>query len=142
MAWMSYVDDAEDRMVFFDPGLIHRPGVRSLGRLTIIGVHCRMEPTGTFWHPAETEALDALEDRLLEQLSRWGHGWAVYAARVAFVQRRDYLVYHNDRADIQSAVKTVIGEFPDYRLESTSEDDPGWAMFSELVRRRPPSSLL
>lgn len=135
MAWKVYTRDVEGNQaqILVDDSFDWTAPVPNLTNLTVISIFCRQQPETTLWHPDEAEALDNLEERLINFAEDNGHGWAVYVLRMASYGVREYYFYHSEQAELGKAFERMKNMHPDYRIEMTTTPDPDWKHYRNFV---------
>jgi hypothetical protein len=128
MTWKNYTCEilGKPALVLIDQRFHEQLPVKELPRLSWFGVHCKQAPSGSFWHPNETQALDEIEADLLKACEAFGNGWIVYVPCITTPGIREYYLYHSDAADLNKAMEALKATHPTYRIEKDTIADPEW----------------
>jgi hypothetical protein len=78
--------------------------------------------------------LDKIENDLLQLVSEYGHGWAVYTRRVATAGLREYYFYFGGEAELEKVGPALKVKYPEYRIESEAKPDPQWELYLSWVK--------
>jgi len=122
--------------VLLDDRFASGPPSASLPELGWFGVYCRLEPGSAFWHPDETEELDAVESNLLRLCSLTAGDGAAYLRRVATRGIREYYIYFNSSVDLGAVLPRLQLLHPGYRLEYDHRPDHAWAQYSSWLQEK------
>lgn len=135
MSWTQRVSEFDGRsaLIFIDDQFRDRAPISELPRLAWFGVYCRLDPGGAFWHPDETEQLDAIEHDLLQRCGQLGRGWAVYVLQISTRGIREYFIYFGGSADLSEVVVKLRDAFPEYRLEYDETTDVAWNRYTTCL---------
>ena len=128
MAWKQYTCEVSGKpaQVLVDQRFEKQAPVKELPLLSWFGVYCKQAPSGNFWHPNETTALDEIEKDLLKICEAFGHGWLVYLLRIATAGIREYYLYHSNVAEIKKAFEALKAAHPTYKIETETTQDSQW----------------
>lgn len=81
--------------------------------------------------------LDRIENDLLELVSQFGHGWAVYTRRLASAGLREYFFYFGGDAELNKVAPALKEKYPEYRIESEAKADPEWELYLSWAKSMP-----
>ena len=135
MSWSQQTTQIESRPagLLIDDRFRASSPVRELPRLAWFGVYCRHDPGGGFWHPDETDSLDAIEEDLIRLCDEFGRGCAVYVMRVDTRGIREYYFYCGGSAALAEASPNLQSEHPDYRIEFEEITDAEWSRYRTFL---------
>jgi hypothetical protein len=131
MTWHYYTANlaGEQAGVLLDDGFASMPPSASFPELGWFAVYGRLDPGKAYWHPDETEELDAIESDLLRLAGLAGGNSAVYVRRVATRGIREYYIYFGAPAELDAVLPRLQLLHPGYRLEYDRRSDPNWAQY-------------
>src|SRR5438477_461678 len=135
MTWKQIITEIDGRrvLVLVDHRFKEQAPLKELQCLSWFCVYCNQEPGSAFWNPNETETLDEIEDDLLRLCESFGHGWMVYALRVATPGVREHYFYHSDAAEIKKVIAAFRLAHPSYRIEADTKNDPEWNEYQKYI---------
>ncbi len=135
MAWSHRITEIQDRpaQILIDDQFRAAAPVGELPRVAWFGVYCRRDPGSSFWHPEESQSLDAVEDSLIGLCGEHGRGFAVYVMRIATPGIREYYIYVGAAADLSQVLPILQGAYPDYRIEFEEATDPAWERYTSCL---------
>ncbi len=139
MTWQLYDTEilGNQSQVLLDDSFVGELPGEELPNLAWIGVWCQKKPEGTYWHPDEAEMLDKIENNLLELVSQYSNGWAVYTRRVVSAGLREYFFYFGGDAELDKVAHALKEKFPEYRIEAEAKPDPTWELYLSWVKTAP-----
>lgn len=139
MTWQLYDTEilGKQSQVLLDDSFVGNIPGDELPNLALISLWCQQDTDGHYWNPDETDTLDMIEHDLLELVSQNGHGWAVYARRVASEGLREYFFYYGGDADLIKVAPALKEKYPGYRIESEAKPDPEWKLYLSWVKTAP-----
>lgn len=135
MSWKVYTREVEGKQaqILIDDHYDWTAPVENLVLLSGFSLYCNVLPENTLWHPDETEALDTLEERLLDFCEKYSQGWSLYVMRMTTFGVREYYIYHSEQADLQAAFMAMTKMHPDYRIEFGTVSDPEWKEYRKYL---------
>jgi hypothetical protein len=142
MPWSHRITQIEGRPsgVLIDDRFRASSPVRELPHLAWIGVYCRLDSGGGFWHPDETASLDSIEQDLVRLAEQFGRGWVVYVMRIDTPGLREYYFYCGENAAISHALPSLRAAHPDYRIQFEETVDAEWSRYRTFLRNHEPSA--
>lgn len=138
MTWRQYESTVEGRRgsVLLDTGFSSRLSPGLLTELGWFGVYSRLDPGGAYWHPNETDDLDAIESDLLRLCEGVGQGNAVYVRRLDTQGIREYYIYFSVGTDLRGVLPRLQLLHPGYRIEYDQQSDPAWDRYKAWLSER------
>lgn len=139
MTWQLYDTEilGNQSQVLLDDSFVGELPGEELPNLAWVGVWCQKKPEGQYWHPEEAEMLDKIENELLELVSHYANGWAVYTRRVVTSGLREYFFYFGGDAELEKVAPALKEKHPEYRIESEAKPDPQWELYLSWVKSAP-----
>ncbi len=138
MTWTHFASQEADRavLVLVDDRFASVAPIRELPTLTWLGVWVRLPPGSSFWDPAETEALDSIDRAVIRLAAELGNGYAVYPLQISPPGIREFYLYSGPTARLGLLRARLAAEFPEYRIETESRDDPEWSWYRSHLSPR------
>jgi hypothetical protein len=137
MAWTNYLAriDGRPAYILVDGRFREdRTSRAKLPRLAWFGVYAQRDPGTAFWHPDETDNLDAIESDLIRLCELFGHGWAVYVLRIDTRGVREYFIYFGGTAQLAAVPPSLQAAHPGYRIEYEETADPLWNRYVSCLQ--------
>src|SRR5450759_5058816 len=138
MTWRHYNTELAGQQagVLLDDRFASGPLSASFPELGWFGVYCRLDPGPAFWHPDETEELNAVESNLLRLCGLAGEDGAIYLRRVDTRGIREYYIYFRTAVDLGAVLPRLQLLHPGYRLEYDHRPDPTWAQYRSWLQEK------
>jgi uncharacterized protein (TIGR01619 family) len=131
--WASYFANVNDKLasIALDLDLRGQAPVKSKSRLLWVWVYLRLPKPNGLSDNREFDALAAIEDKLVQALGSAYH--AVETGRITSNGRREFYFYGADDINFDASVSLVLKDFPQYRYDSGSQDDPQWTQYLNVL---------
>jgi uncharacterized protein (TIGR01619 family) len=131
--WASYFANVNDKLasIALDLDLRGQAPVKSKLHLLWVWVYLRSPKPNGLSDNREFDALAAIEDKLVQALGSACH--AVQAGRITSNGRRVFYFYGADGINFDASVSLVLNDFPQYRYDSGSQDDPQWTHYLNVL---------
>src|SRR5262249_3139590 len=131
--WAFYFVNVNDKLasIALDLDLRGQAPVKSKPHLLWVWVYLRTPKPNGLSDNREFDAVAAIEDKLVQALSSGCN--AVQAGRITSNGRREFYFYGADGINFDASVSLALNEFPQYRYESGSQDDPQWAQYLKVL---------
>ena len=131
--WVSYFANVNDKLssIALDLNLRGQAQLKNKPRLFWVWVYLRSAMPNGLPDDREFDALAAIEDRLVQALGRAFD--AVEAGRITGDGRREFFFYGPDSANLDASVSLVLKDFPQYRYDLGSRDDPQWTHYLKVL---------
>jgi len=107
--------------------------VKDLPRLAWFGVFCQKKAGGSFWHPDETQRLDAIEGDLTRLCGQYGRGSAEYLMRIDTRGVREYYLYSGGDSELGQVLPSLQAAHPKYRIEFEETPDAEWYHYKNIL---------
>lgn len=139
MTWTVHTREIEGKpaQVLIDDNFADQAPVADLVNLSGFSLYCRQEPINSLWHPDEGDALDVIEERLINLCEKFSHGGSLYVMRVATYGVREYYIYHSNKAELYKSYAALRELHPEYRLEFATILDPQWTEYLKYLQAAP-----
>lgn len=136
MTWTVHQREVEGKtaQILIDDHFASQAPVKDLVNLSGFSLYCRQEPVNTLWHPDEGDALDIIEERLINLCEKHSHGWSVYVLRMATFGVREYYFYHSSEAELTKAYAELQALTPGYRIDFATVPDAEWAEYRKYLQ--------
>jgi Family of unknown function (DUF695) len=137
MAWRTAQLTINDKPAhsMVDDRFAAMPPTEQLQTLYWFGVFCTRDPGPAFWDPEEQDALDAVEESLIDLCGRFGNGWAAYVQRLDTSGVREYYVYSGAGATLNKVLPMLRTLHSGRRLEHGTMQDPTWSQYRMWLQR-------
>jgi uncharacterized protein (TIGR01619 family) len=131
--WESYVMEVNKKpvSVVVDLGLRSAAPMKDRPYVVILRTKILTPETNGQPGPGERERLDAMEDQLVNQLSRYSG--AIYVGR--FTQRglREFYFYTLDTVGYLKGVQTAMSGFTEYQFLCQAKEDKAWENYLQVL---------
>jgi uncharacterized protein (TIGR01619 family) len=131
--WASYLANVNDKLasIALDLDLRGQAPVKSKPHLLWVRVYFRSPKPNGLLDNTEFDALAAIEDKLVQALGSANR--AVEAGRITSNGRREFYFYGAGDINFDGSVSLVLKDFPQYRYDSGSQDDPQWTQYLNVL---------
>lgn len=135
--WDSYLMnmDGKPASIFLDLALAARAPVANYPTMAYLRVAMLRPRIDGLSSPVEFNDLIALGNACVAQASAGGA--AIFAGRNTSDGDRDYFFYVRDAGEFEERVRAAMTEFPAYRYEIGTRDDPAWTVYLEFLHPSP-----
>lgn len=135
--WDSYLIDVDGKpaSIFLNLALAAHAPVANYPTMAYVRVAMLRPRIDGLSSPVEFNDLIALGNACVAQATAGGA--AIFAGRNTSDGDRDYFFYVIDAGEFEKRVRTAMSEFPAYRFEIGTRDDPAWSVYLEFLHPSP-----
>jgi uncharacterized protein (TIGR01619 family) len=131
--WASYFANVNDRLasIALDLDLRGEAPNKSKPLLLWVWVYLRSPKPDGLSDDSEFDVLATIEDSLVKELGRACN--AVESGRITSDGRREFYFYGADSINLDASISLVMKDFPQYQYHSSSQNDPQWAQYLNVL---------